>query len=154
MPQSALHTSPEEAADTGSRTGTLPADRSRGPERSRSSQRRRWRSYSLLLEGLVLAEIRDHKAERVDRNHRVRDVVPHRENEVADVLFALRFGVVGRGVVDFFEIDRGPVRGLPQVLDRDVLDVDLNLFGGAGQELLDGLAFLVGFDDRAGYFSI
>ena len=62
-----------------------------------------------LLEGLIVAEVSDGEAQRVDRNHRVGHLIFHNEDHMADILLALRH-VVGTGsVIKFFEIDRGPI---------------------------------------------
>jgi hypothetical protein len=70
----------------------------------------------LLLEGLVLAEIGDGQAQRVDGNERVRHLVLHDEDEMGDVPLPPALDVVDGCAVDLLEIDRGLERRLAQVL--------------------------------------
>ena len=54
------------------------------------------------------------------------------------------------GKVDLLEVDRRLVRRRPQVLDRDVLDRDVDLVAVSGEEGLDRLALAVRLDGRVG----
>ena len=58
------------------------------------------------------------------------------------------------GEVDLLEVDRRLVRGSPQVLDRDVLDRDVDLVAVSGEEGLDDPALAVRLDGRVGEPSV
>src|SRR6516225_3055917 len=67
------------------------------------------------------------------------------EHEVGDVGLAAHFGPRARSEVHLIKLHCRPIRGLPEIVERHVPYVDLDLLGGAGQEPLDGAGFFVGF---------
>src|SRR5207253_820738 len=138
------HISARSAADRGPGRCIPGAHKAAPPAGIPSRQTGRSKSSD---EGLVLSEVGDGEPERVDGNEVVRDAVFDDEQNVGYVLFASRFLVV-RTVVDLLEIDRGMVGGRAQILDRNIGDLDVILLALAGEERLDGLGLLVGFDER------
>jgi len=70
--------------------------------------------------------------------------------QVRDVALAPGLEPLVPGEVDLLEVDRRLVRGSPQVLDRDVLDRDVDLVAVSGEEGLDDLALAVRLDGRVG----
>ena len=103
-----------------------------------------------LPESLVLAEVRDRETQRVDRDDRVRNVLLDDKYQMRDVALAPGLQALVPGEVDLLEVDRRLVRGSPQVLDRDVLDRDIDLVAVSGGEGLDDLALSVRLDGRVG----
>ena len=103
-----------------------------------------------LPKSLVLAEVRDRQSERVDRDDRVRDVLLDDKYQMRDVALAPGLEPLVPGEVDLLEVDRRLVRRRPQVLDRDVLDRNVDLVAFPVKECLDRLAVAVRFDGRVG----
>src|SRR6516162_5485847 len=104
-----------------------------------------WRRTGLGHNRLVVAEVGNRQAEGIDRNAGVRHVVVEDEHEVGDVGLAAHFGPRARSEVHLIKLHCRPIRGLPEIVERHVPYVDLDLLGGAGQEPLDGAGFFVGF---------
>src|SRR5579863_117203 len=100
------------------------------------------------LKRLVFAEVRDCQSQRIDRNPRIRDAVPNHEDEARDVFLAAGFCMICARVVDLFEVDGRFVRRLPQVLDGDVLDLDLDFVALTGEKGFNRFGLLVGFYGR------
>ena len=74
----------------------------------------------------------------------------HDKYQMRDVALAPGLQALVPGEVDLLEVDRRLVRGRPQVLDRDVLDRDVDLVALSGEEGLDRLALAVRLDGRVG----
>ena len=108
-------------------------------EHHRREERRCWRS----LEGLVDAEVRDGQPQRIDEHHGVRNLVAEHERDLRDERLALLLLPAAGAVVDLLEVHGRLVRRVLELVERDVLDLDLDLVAMAGQERLDGLRALV-----------
>src|SRR5712692_7685139 len=101
-----------------------------------------------LLESLVCAEIGDRQTEGIDRNIGIVDVLFDDKNKVRNVALAARLGMRAGRVKHPLELDRGLVRRLAEVLNGNVFDLDLDLFGLARNEGLNGFRFPVDLHER------
>ncbi len=63
-------------------------------------------SQSRSFEGLILSEVDNGQAKRVNGNQRVGHALFDHEDEVSDITLPLRLGVICGGVEDLFKLDR------------------------------------------------
>ncbi len=104
---------------------------------------------ALLSERLVLAEIGDGQAQRIDRQHLVADLVAEGVDDIGSPELAFLFRVVERAGENLVELDPSLERRLPQVLDSDGLDLDIDIgLAGVEQEGLDYFFLFVFLQDR------
>src|SRR5271154_6986905 len=106
------------------------------------------RNHRCSLEGLVLAEIRDRKAQRIDRNKLVRNVALKNKHKIRRIEVTLDLAVIRGRVIDHVKIHTCLVgRGL-HVFERDFLHINVDFGdGGVRDELLNDIVLVVGVDD-------
>lgn len=112
----------------------------------------RWEPVS--LERLVVMEVRDSQAERVDRDERIGHFVPNDEHKMRQVAFPPVEFVLARRIVKLLEFDGCFIGWCPQILDGDVSDSDFDLVALSGNKGVNTLVFLLLFNGRVGETAI
>src|SRR5215470_2457429 len=102
------------------------------------------------LKGLILSKVGNGQAQRIHWNQGVGNGVHDRKYKMSDVAFPPRHHVIRRGVVYLFKIHAGSVRLAPEIFNRNITHVDLNLITPASKEGFNRFVSLVFCDDACG----
>src|SRR5580704_8544852 len=106
------------------------------------------RNHRCSLEGLVLAEIRDRKAQRIDRNKFVRNIALKNKHEIGGIQVTLDLAVIRGRVIDHVKVHTSLVGWGLHVFESDFLHINVDFGdGGVRDELLNDIVLAVGVDD-------